>query len=146
MNKNLGFSPSGGSLANFLLKFMDKNLLTEFKQKLEKERKNIEKQLAGFAKKDKNLKDDWDTRFPHFGSGETGSADLEKAADEVEEYSTLLPLEHNLELRLKNINLALEKTKKGKYGICEKCGKEILIERLKAFPEARTCTKCENKD
>jgi len=39
----------------------------------------------------------------------------------------------------------LEKIKKGKYGICEKCGKKIPEERLKAFPEARFCMKCEKK-
>ncbi|MDP1538662.1 MAG: TraR/DksA C4-type zinc finger protein, partial [bacterium] len=117
--------------------------IEELKKKLEREKENIEKQLEKFAFKDKKLKGDWDTRFPRFNGGETGSAALEQAADEVEEYSTLLSIEHSLELRLKNINSALEKIKKGKYGICEKCGKEIPIERLKAFPEARTCTKCQ---
>ncbi|MFH1582606.1 MAG: TraR/DksA C4-type zinc finger protein, partial [bacterium] len=91
----------------------------------------------------KKLKGDWDTRFPSFDSGETGSGALEKAADEVEEYSTLLSLEHNLELRLKDINLALEKIKEGKYGKCEKCGKPIDENRLKIHPEARFCLKCE---
>ena len=70
---------------------------------------------------------------------------MEKAADEVEEYVTLLPIEYNLESRLKNINLALEKIEKGKYGICEKCGKEIPIDRLEIFPEARFCLKCNQK-
>jgi len=47
-----------------------------------------------------------------------------------------------LELRLKNINLALEKIEKGRYGNCEKCGKEIDEKRLKISPEARSCLKC----
>jgi len=124
---------------------MKKNLLQKIKQELEKEKTAIEEQLKKFAKKDKKLPGDWDTVFPKYNGGESGGAALEKAADEVEEYSTLLPIEYSLELRLKNIDLALEKIKKGEYGICEKCGKEIPIARLKVSPEARLCLKCKNK-
>ena len=121
---------------------MDKKLLNESRIQLEKERTTIEEELKKFAKKDEKLKGDWDTRFPKWDGSETGSAALEKAADEVEEYSTLLPIEHSLELRLKNINLALEKIEKGRYGNCEKCGKEIDEKRLKISPEARFCLNC----
>lgn len=124
---------------------MDKKLIEESKEKLEKTKKIIEKQLAGFAEKDDKLKGDWDSRFPLFNSQGASSGALEEAADEVEEYGNLLPVEHNLELRLKNINSALEKIKKGQYGICEKCGKKIPEERLKAFPEAKTCLNCQEK-
>jgi len=118
--------------------------IEELKKKLEKQKEDIERQLEKFATKDQKLKGDWDTRFPSFDGGESGSAALEQAADEVEEYTTLLPIEHSLEIRLKNINLALEKIKTGKYGICEKCGQKIAIERLKIYPEARLCAKCQN--
>ena len=121
---------------------MDKKLLNELKEKLEKEKITIEEELKGFAKKDEKLKGDWDTRFPKWDGSEAGGAALEKAADEVEEYSALLPIEYNLELKLKNIDLALEKIKKGEYGTCEKCGKEISEKRLKVYPEARFCLKC----
>ncbi len=115
----------------------------EIKNKLEKQKKDIEKQLEKFATKDKKLKGDWDTRFPRFNSNETGDASLEQAADEVEEYTTLLPIEYSLELHLKNINSALEKIKNGKYGMCEKCGSKIEDERLKAYPEVKNCSKCQ---
>lgn len=130
---------------------ISKKLLQKLKQKLEEEKKSLENELKGFARKDKKLKGDWDTRFPLF-NGETGGAALEKAADEIEEYSNILPIEYSLEIHLQNINSALEKIKKaakgeprqrrGKYGICEKCKKEIEIERLKVYPEARFCLKC----
>ena len=67
---------------------------------------------------------------------------MEEKADEVEEYDNLLSLEHNLELRLKDINWALEKIPAGNYGICEKCGKEIEKQRLMVAPEAKLCIKC----
>jgi len=118
---------------------MNKKLIEELKANLEKEGADIEKELEKFAKRDDKVKGDWNTVFPRFNGGESGSAALEKAADEVEEYSTLLSIEHSLETKLQNINLALERIKKGKYGICEKCKKEISEERLRAFPEAATC-------
>lgn len=121
---------------------MNQKLLEELKEKLEKEKKAAEEALKKFAKKDEKLKGDWDTIFPKFNGGEAGSAALEKAADEVEEYSTLLPIEYSLELKLKNIDLALEKMKNDQYGICEKCAKVIDEERLKVSPEARFCLKC----
>lgn len=122
---------------------MDKKLLKELKEKLKKEKAVIEEQLKKFAKKDEKLPGDWDTIFPKYNGGESGGAALEKAADEVEEYEALLPIEYSLEIRLKNIDSALEKIKKGKYGICEKCQKEIPIDRLKVSPEAKFCLKCQ---
>jgi DnaK suppressor protein len=121
---------------------MDKKLLIKLKEKLEKEKKETEKQLGKFANKDENLKGDWDTRFPCFNGKESGSASLEQAADEVQEYSNLLPVEHVLELKLKNIDSALKKIKLNKYGLCEKCQKKISNERLMAFPEAECCLNC----
>lgn len=115
---------------------MNKPFLKKIKEQLEAERKTIEEQLQRFAKKDEKLKGDWDSKFPKFDGG------LEERADEVEEYSTRLSIEYSLENRLKDINLALEKIKRGQYGKCEKCGKEISKERLMVCPEARTCNKC----
>lgn len=119
---------------------MNKNSIKELKQKLETKKGKLENQLESFAKRGDKLKDDWETRFPEFNGGQ-----LEEAADEVEEYSTMLPIEHALESMLRDINLALEKIEKGKYGICEKCGKKIAKERLMISLEARLCIKCEKK-
>ena len=123
---------------------MNKDLTDNLKRKLEEEKANLEKGLEKFAKKDENLKDDWDTKFPSWGT-ESGSSNLEKAADEVEEYITLLPIEHSLELKLRDVNSALEKIKKEEYGICEKCKKEISENRLTVNPAAKLCIKCEGK-
>lgn len=122
-------------------KGISRRLTKKLKKKLEKEKKEVEKQLSSFAKKDKKLKGDWDSKYPKFNGGAGGEM-LEDEAKEVEEYSTRLPLEHSLELRLRDINLALKKIEEGNYGICEKCDKKISKERLKAYPAARTCIKC----
>ncbi len=121
---------------------MDKKLLKQLKEKLEKQKSATETELRKFATEDKKRKGDWDTKYPQHDGG-VGSQALEDAADQVEEYVTFLPLEHNMEIRLQDVNLALEKIKKGNYAKCEKCGKKIAEERLKVYPEARRCNKCE---
>jgi len=82
------------------------------------------------------LPNDWDTRFPQF------NGKLEESADEVEEFTNLLPIEARLELLLFDVKRALRKMKRGSYGICEKCGKKINKKRIKTLPEAKFCSKC----
>jgi len=124
---------------------MNKETIEELKLKLEKEKSLTEKELEKFAERDKKVEGDWDTRYPFFNGQETGSSALEKAADEVEEYETRLPIKQAFEDKLRNINLALQKIKSQKYGICEKCRKQISIKRLKISPEVRYCINCQEK-
>jgi len=121
---------------------MDKNLQKQLKKKLEAEKLRLTKDLRSFAKKDPKMKGNWFTRFPFFG---TNRSHKDEGAEKIEEYEKLLPIEHNLELRLKDINKALEEIKKGVYGKCKNCNGKINIERLKAFPEARICMKCSRR-
>lgn len=51
----------------------------------------------------------------------------------------------NLQRKLDDVNVALRKMEKGKYGFCEKCGKPIPVARLRILPEARYCVDCEQK-
>lgn len=118
---------------------MENEFLKLQKEKLLKEKKNIEKILSNFAHKDRKIKNNWNTDFPQFG---TRTSEQDENADEVEEYANLLPVEYRLELKLLDIERALKKIEKKKYGICEKCGKEISKGRLKALPEAKFCSKC----
>ncbi len=120
---------------------MEKQLIQELKKKLLEEKDLLKKDLLKFADKDKKIPDDYDTRFPYL---ERSSAPDEDA-EEVEQYETLLALEHSLELRLKDVNDALEKIENGQYGECENCHQKIEIARLKANPAARFCMKCSNQ-
>jgi len=121
---------------------MQKSLLAKLKEKLEREKFLIETELKKIAKQDQKLKGDWDTEYPSFNGG---AGRLEEEADEVQEYVNLLAVEYSLESRLQKINSALERIKKGAYGKCKKCKKEISIERLKVCPEAEFCNKCSKK-
>ena len=119
---------------------MDKKLIEDLKGKLEAQKKTLQKELESFAKEDPNLKHNWDTKYPNREDG-----DKDEEADEVQEYDNKLSLEYSLELKLKDVTMALEKIEKGTYGICENCGKKIGEERLLACPEAKTCLKCHQK-
>ena len=48
--------------------------------------------------------------------------------------------------RLDQINNALERIKKGTYGICLVCKREIPRERLEAIPYAFMCINCKSRD
>lgn len=45
---------------------------------------------------------------------------------------------------LRQVELALQKMKKGEYGICENCENPIREARLHALPWARLCINCAN--
>jgi len=121
---------------------MTKKFIQEQKEKLILEKEKLEKAIGEFAKKDPNIEGNWNSKFPEFDGMESGGSRLEVAQDEVEEYLKRLPMEESLELRLKDISAALKRVSKGKYGKCEKCKKNISMERLKVFPSARFCVKC----
>jgi len=48
--------------------------------------------------------------------------------------------------RLDEIDNALKKARLKKFGVCEKCGLDISVKRLKLIPYARFCYRCISKD
>ena len=64
---------------------------------------------------------------------------------EIDEYTTNLATEKVLESTLRDIDNALERIKKGTYGVCKYCGKEIGEKRLLARPVASACVECKNR-
>ena len=46
---------------------------------------------------------------------------------------------------IKKIRASLEDIEDGVYGICDTCGRNIAIERLKARPVARHCIRCKTR-
>ena len=47
---------------------------------------------------------------------------------------------------IKKIRAALERIESDRYGICESCGEDISIERLKARPVTTQCIDCKSKE
>ncbi len=50
-----------------------------------------------------------------------------------------------LERKLQDIDSALRSIEKGQYGICERCGRAIEIERLEVKPDATLCLNCQQE-
>lgn len=117
---------------------MNEVLKTQLQKKLKEERDRLKAQLEGFAE-EPDVDTDYRTKFPRFGDH---TAEQDENADEVEKYTQILSIEHTLEAKLKAIDDALLRIKKGTYGICEKCEKKIPNERMKASPAATTCLNC----
>ncbi len=56
-----------------------------------------------------------------------------------------LDIKDKLREVLMDVDSALSKIDKGKYGICENCKKPIEKKRLETYPFAKYCTNCMNK-
>lgn len=119
---------------------MRENLTAEqlnvLKTQLITKKVSLQSQLADFADKNQNLKNDYKTKFEQIGD------DKEENTDEVINYTNQLALEHKLEETLMAIEKALSKIDKGTYGQCEKCELSIELARLQALPEAALCINC----
>jgi DnaK suppressor protein len=76
---------------------------------------------------------------------EANSADYLDCATFESDRSTTLRIRDRESMLINKIRNSLEDIENGEYGICEDCGREIAIERLKARPIARRCIKCKTK-
>lgn len=117
-----------------MLKFPKKIILPIIKY-FEREKKKIEKRLSSLKKEDPFADRGWV---------------LDKAASDTEAkgqfgHLRVESLKKELINNLEKIEKALSNLRQGKYGICEKCGKMIDTERLKANPTASLCLDCEKK-
>ena len=77
--------------------------------------------------------------------GELSSYDNHPAdiGSEVFERSKDAALRENALLAQEQIEKAIEKLALGTYGVCDRCGREIGHDRLKAHPQATTCFSCQ---
>ena len=69
---------------------------------------------------------------------------LDRATYDTER-SYLLRMRDRESVLIKKIRRSLEDIEDGVYGICEDCGSDISIERLKARPVARRCIQCKTR-
>lgn len=122
---------------------MNEETIKELKEKLEEEKGRLEKSLNKIATKDKNLEDDYDAKFVDYGNE---VFDESAEASEVSEYDRKLSIEGNLEVRLREVNHALDRINTKKYGICDDCGEKINEKRLMADPAAKLCINCSSKE
>jgi DnaK suppressor protein len=109
---------------------------SQFQKKLADERNVLISELKGISvQSDKQDKDNWEA-IPGI---EVDEADSNEVGDRISQYEGNTALVTELEARLKELDLASNKIKAGKFGTCEVCGKNIEEDRLGANPAARTC-------
>jgi len=118
---------------------MKQESLAIIKQKLLDEKQKLEEQLSKFTEKSAHIKGDYNATFPEYGDKE------DENAAEVAEFSDNLSLERTLEKSLADVDGALDRIKKGTYGTCRHCGKEIDEKRLVARPVSSACIDCKEK-
>lgn len=113
---------------------MNTDQMTVVKQKLEAERKHIMQQMQDLKKADPfNNPDHADD-----------NAAVDTDVREQEGHDLIQAEVATLQERVMDIDTALERIEKGRYGYCSKCGKEIPAGRLAVIPEAEFCVECES--
>lgn len=118
------------------MKTLDKKTLAELKQMLETEQENLRQELSGIGIQN-TVTGDW-SAVPMTTDGEAES-DYTDQADYVEDFESRSARLSEIEKKFKATTDALAKMEAGTYGICEKSGQPIELDRLMANPAARTC-------
>jgi len=109
---------------------------TEYKQKLEEEKKVLMAELAGLGKRDPESKE-WEATTEAADPAEI--ADTNSNADRFEDFEEKSALITPLEARLSQVETALSKIEDGTFDKCRVCGMAIEEARLHANPAAETC-------
>ena len=117
---------------------LNKEKIEHFKGKLDKRKKDLEEALSHVGQKNPKIAGDWEVTVEDMN---VMTADKNELADAFEQLESRAAIEDKLESQLVLINEAMEKIKKGKYGICETGGEQIEEDRLEANPAAKNCIK-----
>ncbi|MBI2623287.1 MAG: hypothetical protein HYW65_01805 [Candidatus Liptonbacteria bacterium] len=109
---------------------MDTKNLAHYKTLLERQKEELLREIASHAQKE------------DFGSDVDSS---DEATDEAEEAGNRLAIVESLKEDVGEIDSALEKIRRGTYGVCERCGASIEEEVLTTAPESAVCRSCKKK-
>ncbi len=117
---------------------MDKKTIVKMEALLLKEHDRLKKEIESVAVKNpEGAEDSYEAVRPEYD----GTSSDEDGAEETL-YETNVALKGQLQEDLREIDAALARIERGKYGVCEVCGKDIPEERLEALPEARGHLEC----
>ena len=107
-----------------------KDSILKMRDLLVKRRDALRRALAGDLSMLKSLSEQ--------SGGDVVDAALDAVQDEIS--SKLAEVESR---ELANIEVALERMRSGKYGLCEICNGKIPLARLNALPYATSCIECQ---
>ena len=112
---------------------MSKKLMDQLIGRLKKRRLYLLKEVKHRLKEFKN-------------SGTDRLSDTADIASNMIEDEIVMSIAQGEAKEIEQIDNALEKIKKGKYGNCENCGKSINKQRLMAIPFVKLCIKCKEDE
>ncbi len=104
------------------------------------ELRELKNQLLEDKKRVEQLLESYEADEPFLASQEINTYDQQHHGDfgtELDERQKDIALHEHTEEEYREIERALRKMDEGTYGICERTGKPIPIERLRAMPTAR---------
>lgn len=111
-----------------------KNTLVFIKKHLLRQQREVDKNL-------KKVEEDDPAKSPALAESSEPGTDAYIA----DTHAKTVVLGQQLKSAKTSIKVALLKIKKGTYGKCEKCGKQIEVGRLLAMPTAQYCVSCSKK-
>lgn len=80
-------------------------------------------------------------------TGEVGiDEDFADAGSATYDREQALSIQNNIRDLIDQVDRALFRIEDGTYGSCERCGKPIDGERLKALPRTLLCTECKRRE
>lgn len=119
---------------------MEQRHLKHFRQKLLEYKSQLEEDIRSMRETGRHVS--MQDTLSELSMYDNHPADI---GDELFERSKDFALEGNAWILLGKVNDALCRIDKGTYGVCERCGKEIGLERLKAAPFTSYCLKCKQQ-
>lgn len=120
---------------------MNKELQNKFRQKLLKEKQELQHTLASME--EGALEIPLQDSISELSMYDNHPADL---GSETFERSKDLALRQQTEILISKIDDAMAAIENGTYGICDTCGAEIPLERLEAMPSTTMCRKCKQAE
>lgn len=118
---------------------MDAESLARFRTRLEAERKRWAEQIEHIN--DAGLGQSMSEAYEEMSLYDNHPAD---AGTEMFEREKDLGIRQNAQRMLEACKEALRRIDQGTYGICERCGQPIPVERLEAMPMATLCIACKS--
>lgn len=110
----------------------DTNFLSKTREYLLKRQKQVKESLESIEKNDSFMTE----------ALAESSSELSTASWEANVRTDAFAMKSHLMDLLGKINQSLQKIRTGVYGTCDKCGKEINVERLAAMPMTALCIVC----
>lgn len=115
---------------------MDTAQLDTLREALLQRKQELEEEISEFQQEIVELGDDQEQER---GTGGNHFAD---DASSLGEQQTISTIGDNFKEQLQLVEDALKRMDEGTYGICQRCGKQIPMERLEALPYAAFCIEC----